>query len=165
MKKSRRQSWRLSHNRRPSQRNGAEHHPAAPPAVVEPTRPKLHLGLLLLLCLVGSAAVSFVVFTYFIVSIPRELVGNWEVTAGTLRGATLEFHRDGTAIATRDARGQKVVTNSSARVEGQTMFLTTRDEKTGKEETVTQTIVELTADELVLRDEDQITYHMRRVRN
>jgi hypothetical protein len=50
-------------------------------------------------------------------------------------------------------------------VEGKTLFLTTRDDETpGKEETVTQTIIELTADELVLRDEDLVTYHMKRVR-
>ena len=59
-------------------------------------------------------------------------------------------------------KGKKAVTHSKARVEGQTMYLTTRDDATGKEETVTQTIVELTADELVIRDEDLITYSLKR---
>jgi uncharacterized protein (TIGR03066 family) len=153
-------------NRRSSQNGAAKQIATAPPAAVQPTGRDRRLWLVLLLCLVGSTAVSFVVFKYVIEpSIPRELVGTWQVTGGGLQGATLEFRPDGTSVAVMYKHGKKAVTNSSVQVEGQKMFLTTRDESTGKEETVTQTIVELTADELVIRDEDQITYHMRRVRD
>jgi uncharacterized protein (TIGR03066 family) len=135
---------------------------AAPPAAAPPRQGR-RLVLILLLCLAGSMAASYVVFKYVIVSIPPELVGTWQVTTGPMRGWTLEFHRNASALATRYERGQKIVTDYSARVEGKRLSLTTRDEKTGKDDTVTQTIVELTADELVIRDEDQITYHMKRV--
>jgi uncharacterized protein (TIGR03066 family) len=150
---------------RPSRGQAAGKEAAAPQADVAPPPRSRRLWLILLFCLVGSTAASFVVFKYVLVKIPPELVGTWQVTAGSLRGWTLEFRRDGTAIATRYERGQKIVTDYSAKVEGKSMWLTTRDEKTGKEDTVTQTIVELTADELVIRDEDQITYHMKRVSN
>jgi uncharacterized protein (TIGR03066 family) len=137
---------------------------AAPEAAVAAPAGKRRLGLILLLCLAGSTAVSFVVFKLTLVpAVPPELVGSWEVAAGPLRGWSLEFRREGTAVATRYERGKKIVTDYSARVEGKSLSLTTRDEKTGKDDTVTQTIVELTADELVIRDEDQITYHMKRV--
>lgn len=137
---------------------------AAPhPAAAPPARGR-RLWLILLLCLAGSTAVSFVVFKLTLVpAVPPELVGSWEVAAGPLRGWSLDFRRDGTAIATRYERGQKIVTDYSAKVEGKSMLLTTRDEKTGKDDTVTQTIVELTADELVIRDDTQRTYHMKRV--
>jgi uncharacterized protein (TIGR03066 family) len=153
-------------HRRPSQGLAAAQPGAGPEAPSEPTRGKGRLLLVLLICLVGSSAASFVVFKYVIdPGIPRELIGTWQVTDGALRGATLEFREDGTAIAIMHKQGKKAVTNSSARVEGKQLFLTTRDDATGKDETVTQTIVELTAEALVIRDEDQMTYHMRRIRN
>src|SRR5947209_4217818 len=127
---------------------------AGPQRANKPNRRRL--GLVLLLCLVASSVVSFLVFKYLIVGgIPRELVGTWQVTQGPLRGATLEFRADGTAAAVMNRRGKKETTNSSVEVKGKTVLLTTKDETTGKEDTVTQTIVTLIDDELVLRDEDQ----------
>jgi uncharacterized protein (TIGR03066 family) len=124
------------------------------------------LWLALLLCLAVSSVVSFAVFKLVLVpTMPPELVGTWQVTAGPLRGATLEFRGDGSAIAILHKGGKKETTHSSARVEGKQLVLTTRDDTPGKVDVVTQTIVELTADELVLRDEDLITYHLKRVRN
>lgn len=120
---------------------------------------------MLLLCLVASTALSYVVFKYVAVSIPRELVGAWRVTDGGLRGATLEFRSDGTAIAIREEKGEKELTHFSAKVEGKTIFLTNRDERTGKEETVKQTILQLQENELVIRDEDKNVFRMRRVQN
>jgi uncharacterized protein (TIGR03066 family) len=154
-----------SRHRRRSRGGVAEPQANPPVADVKPSAQRSPLWLVLLLCLAGSSVVSFVVFKLLIVpSMPPELMGTWEVTGGPLRGATLEFRQDGTTLAVRYKQGKKVTTHSTARVEGKTLFLTTRDDETpGKEETVTQTIVELTADELILRDEDQLTYHMKRV--
>ena len=155
-----RRSWRRS------EREPAEQKPAEPQADVKPAAPRSRLWLVLLLCLAASSVVSFVVFKCLIVpTIPPEMLGAWEVTAGPLQGATLEFRPDGTSIAIMHKQGKKATTHSTARVEGKTLFLTTRDDTPGKEDTVTQTIVELTADELALRDEDLVTYHMKRVRH
>jgi hypothetical protein len=41
--------------------------------------------------------------------------------------------------------------------------MTNTDNKSGKEDTVVQTILKLSANELVIRDEDNIEYHMVRV--
>jgi uncharacterized protein (TIGR03066 family) len=150
-------------HRRASRGEAAAPEPAAAQTAAEPPARGRSLWLVLLLCLAGSTAVTFVVFKLALTpAVPPELVGSWEVAAGPLRGWSLDFRNDGTAVATRYERGKKIVTDYSARVEGNTLSLTTRDEKTGKDDTVTQTIVELTADELVIRDEDQITYHMKR---
>jgi uncharacterized protein (TIGR03066 family) len=136
-----------------------------PEADVKPPAQRSPLWLVLLLCLAGSSVASFVVFKCLIVpAVPPELVGTWEVTAGPLRGATLEFRQDGTAVAIMYKQGKQATTHSTAKVEGKTLSLTTKDETSSKEETVTQTIFELTADELVLRDEDLVTYHMKRLR-
>ena len=53
-------------------------------------------------------------------------------------------------------------THSTVEVRGKRIFLTTRD--ASGEETVVQQIVRLAGDELVIRDEDKVTYSMRRVR-
>src|SRR5262245_52496526 len=158
------ESGRWGRQRRPAQGVTTTEHGPAPPAAPSFWQSR-RLWLILFLCLAGSTAASYVVFKYIVVKIPPELVGTWEVKAGPLRGWSLEFRRDATAVATRFERGQKIVTYYSVKVEGKTMWLTTRDEKTGKDDTITQTIVELTADELVIRDEDQKTYQMKRVRN
>ena len=115
-------------------------------------------------CSVSSVA-SFVAFKYILASqIPRELVGSWQVTEGSLKGATLELRRDGTALAIVYRQGKKETTRSSIKVEGKTIFLATRDAIAGTDDTSMHTIVELTDDELVLRDEDQSTYRMTRLR-
>jgi uncharacterized protein (TIGR03066 family) len=122
----------------------------------------------LLLCLFGSTAVSFAAFKYVAprllgTSIPRELVGTWQVMEGDLQGATLQFTWYGTATAILFKQGKKETTNSNAKVVGKVLFLTSRDAVTGAEDTVTQTILQLTEDELVIRDEDRNVYRMKRV--
>ena len=138
----------------------------APQDAAKPIRGYGRTWLILLACLLGSLGVSFVVFKFFILaSVPSELVGAWQVIDGPLRGATLEFRQDGAVVATVTKMGKKEITNSSAKVDGQKLYLTTKDSETGKEDTVLQTILNLTEDELVLRDEDKRTYRMKRVRN
>ncbi len=118
------------------------------------------------MCLLGSASVSYVVFKFFILAaVPKELVGTWQVTDGPLRGATLEFRQHGGVIATMTVQGKKEVTNQSAKVEGKSLIMTSTDPDAKKSDTVVQTIISLTDDELILRDEDKRTYRMKRVRN
>jgi uncharacterized protein (TIGR03066 family) len=155
---------RSRRHRRRSQGEAAEPTAPEPQTADEAPCRRRGLWLWLLLCLVGSGAVSYVVFKYIIVpSVPLDLVGTWQVTEGPLQGATLEFRQDGTATATRHERGKTVTTHSSVEVRGKRIFLTTRD--AGTEEMVIQRILKLTADELVIRDEDKLTYPMKRIRN
>src|SRR6185436_11509805 len=64
-----------------------------------PTNPasgKRRFAAFLMLCLLGSAAVSYGVFKYIAPglvawSIPSVLIGAWEVVDGNLKGASLEF--------------------------------------------------------------------------
>jgi uncharacterized protein (TIGR03066 family) len=150
--------------RRRSDYGIAEPTAAAPPTADEAPGRSRGLWPWLLLCLVGSGAVSYLVFKFIVVpSVPQELVGTWQVTTGPLQGATLEFRQDGTAIAVKQERGKPETTRSSAEVRGKRIFLTTRDG--GTEDTVVQRILKLTADELVIRDEDKVTYHLKRVGN
>lgn len=139
------------------------------PAVIY-TRTTLRSFLFLLMCLVCATAISYFVFRYvaprFLApTIPHELVGVWQVTEGEMQGATLEFTWYGTASAVVFRNGKREVTNSTVKVEQNKIFLTTRDEKTGKEDTVFQTIISLTPDELIIRDADMNTYKMVRVHN
>jgi uncharacterized protein (TIGR03066 family) len=136
-------------------------------AAVKPSkrkRPSLLLFLFLAVCLVGSSIASYFYFTNVAVSIPRELAGTWQVNDGPFKGSTLDFRLDGTAIATHHERGQKLTQQQSVKVEGNKIILTGKDEFTGKADTVIQTIVKLTDDELVIRDEDRRVYRMVRVR-
>jgi uncharacterized protein (TIGR03066 family) len=119
---------------------------------------------LLLVCLVASGAITFVIFKFFVFDVPNELIGTWQVTDGGLRGATLEFRPDGTATAILTRQGKKEATHSSVKVVGKTIYLTDRDER-GKQETVTQTILSLEEDKLVIRDEDGNVYRMKRLKN
>src|SRR5262249_23643103 len=135
---------------------------AAPPAADKPTARKRRLWPLLLICLLGSAVASFVIFKYIAPRIPGELVGTWRVVEGPLKGATLEFTWYGTATATEYKQGKKETVNFSVEVDEDIIFLTTRD-AFGKQETLTQTILEVTDNELIIQDADRKTYRMVRV--
>jgi hypothetical protein len=170
MKKSMHRRWHLRRNGGPAQAEAAEQETAAPPAAVQPVGRKRRLWLFLLICLLGSSAVSFVAFKYIIPSfvapsIPRELVGTWEVLEGDLKGATLEFRWYGTATAVAYKQGKKETVNFSVQFDDDVIFMTSKQDLFGKEETLTQTILALTDDELVIRDADWKTYRMTRVRH
>jgi uncharacterized protein (TIGR03066 family) len=168
MKKHVFRGWRSRRNAGPAQGGGGDRDSAAPPAQAQPARSKARLWVILLVCLVGSAVVSFVAFKYVVPrllggSVPRELVGTWQVMEGDLQGATLEITWYGAATAVRKKQGKMETTNSRAKVVGKVLLLTTTDATTGAEDTVTQTILQLTEDELVIRDEDRNVYRMKRV--
>jgi uncharacterized protein (TIGR03066 family) len=140
-------------------------------ARITPTNPassKRRFAAFLLICLLCSAGISYGVFKYIAPSvvapsIPSELIGAWEVVDGNLKGATLEFTWHGTAIATSYAKNVKEVTTSTVKLEGKRLFMSTEDPKTRKTDTVVQTIINLTDNDLVFRDEDKNTYRMVRI--
>jgi hypothetical protein len=171
MKKSFYRAWRSRRNGRSAYSESNGHTVTAPQDVVEPGLLSGRLWIILLLCLLGSAIGSFVIFKYIAPamlapSIPRELVGTWQVTEGPLQGATLEFTWYGTSSAIMaNKEGKLETTSSSVRVVGDMIFLTSKDARTGIQETTTQAILELTEDQLVIRDEDRHVYQMVRIRN
>jgi uncharacterized protein (TIGR03066 family) len=135
-----------------------------PVASTSPARPGRRwriLGLMLLL-LVGSTVVSFVVFRYVAPRVPPELVGTWRVVDGDMKGATLEFRWYGTGYATKVKQGKIETAESSVRVRGKRIYMTYQGQRPHEEDTVIQTILTLTDDELVIRDQDEITYHLVR---
>jgi uncharacterized protein (TIGR03066 family) len=153
-------------NSKSPQGESDEQQEALPQAQPKPVARHRRLWFFLLLCLAGSSVVSFVVFRYIAPTVPHELIGTWQVTEGPLKGATLEFRWYGTAIATHtDKQGKVEITDSKVKVEGKTIFLTSDNSVTGIPDTVTQTILKLTKDELVIRDADRKTYAMTRVRH
>ncbi len=134
-------------------------------ASVKPAR-TLRVVLVMLLLLVSAFGVSFYLFRYVLPHVPRELVGTWQVVEGKMKGATLEFGPFGSGSATMfNKQGKKETAQSSVRVRGKRIFMTYKAADSGQEDTVIQTIVKLTDDELVIRDQDQMTYAMVRIRD
>jgi hypothetical protein len=167
MKKSMYRAWRLARNGRPARGQAGGQNAAAVQPAERPGRWKGRTWLVLLLCLVGSTTASFVAFKYvapllFAPTVPHELIGTWQVTEGGLQGATLEFTWYGTSTAILNIKGKPEVTKSTVRVVGRTIILTSKNEA-GVSERYTQTILQLTPDELVIRDEDSHVYKMKRV--
>jgi hypothetical protein len=162
MKKSMYRAWRLTRHARPMRDQAGGQAPAA--------QPGWWVGrtwLVLLLCLLGSAAASYVGFKYvapllFAPTVPHELLGTWEVTEGGLKGATLEFTWWGTSTAILNNKGKPEITRSTVQVIGKSIRLTSTN-AAGVPERYTQTILQLTPDELVIRDEDGHVYRMKRV--
>jgi hypothetical protein len=138
--------------------------PTAPSAPASPRR-SLRIVWLMLLILAGSTVVSFVVFRYVVPRVPRELVGTWQVVDGDMKGATLDFRWYGTGYATMVKQGKKETAESSVRVRGKRIYMAYPGQRPGEEDTVIQTILTLTEDELVIRDQDEITYHLVRIRD
>jgi hypothetical protein len=142
-----------------------EQPPRAPGARARRRRRRRLLWFLLIL-LVGSSVLSYVAFRFILPSVPRQLVGTWEVVDGDLKGATLEFTWYGTGSATMFKDGKKEVAESSVRVRGKRIYMTYQNTKIlGGEETVIQTIVKLTDDELIIRDQDEVVYHLVKIRD
>jgi hypothetical protein len=167
MKKSVYRAWRLTRNGRPARGQAGGPYAAAAQPAQQPGWWEGRTWLVLLLCLLGSTAASFVGFKYvaplFLApTVPHELIGTWQVTEGGLQGATLEFTWWGTSTAILNIKGKPEITRSSVQVVGKRIILTSKSEA-GMPETYTQTILQLTPDELVIRDEDGHVYKMKRV--
>jgi hypothetical protein len=163
MKKSTYRAWRLGRHGRPLRGQAAEPNSAA----AQPGWWEGRTWLVWLLCLLGATAASYVGFKYvapllFAPTVPQELIGTWEVTEGGMKGATLEFTWYGTSTAILNNKGKPEITKSSVQVIGKSILLTSKTES-GLPERFTQTILQLTPDELVIRDEDGHVYRMKRV--
>jgi uncharacterized protein (TIGR03066 family) len=111
-----------------------------------------------------AAVATFAVFEYVILSkVPRALLGKWVVAEGELEGARLEFFRDGTMTLKFSKGGKEWDTTAKVRTEDKTLWSTTTNPMTGKEETAAQTIVSLTDTQCVLEDEKGTVLKLERV--
>jgi uncharacterized protein (TIGR03066 family) len=90
------------------------------------------------------------------------MLGKWVVTQGEMVGATLEFYRDGTMIGRLTKDGKEGVIKARVRADGTTLWSTTTNPMTRREETATQAIVSLTDSELVLEDDKGGVIRMER---
>jgi hypothetical protein len=130
--------------------------------VRKPSRGK---WLMLILALVGVltfggtwAFFEFVVWA----RVPAELVGKWVVTEGPQEGATFDFYRGGTMVGHVNARGDEAIVNARIQVQDRTIYSTTTNPHTGRDDTMVLNIRALTARELVVEDQQGQVLKMER---
>jgi uncharacterized protein (TIGR03066 family) len=95
-------------------------------------------------------------------AIPQLLVGKWDVIGGLQDGATFEFSRDGAVLAHLNAAGQLAVLKGKVAVESKKLLITTRNPKTGLDETKSFVIRELNESTLVVESEQGEVFNMKR---
>jgi uncharacterized protein (TIGR03066 family) len=134
--------------------------PPVPPA----RRPLLSRWALILLCLVlaGGGGTWAVTENVIFSRLPLELLGKWVVQGGPQDGATFDFYRNGSMVARLNNNGQEALVKARAAVEGKKLLTTTRNPRSGKDETRTSTIRELTRTSLVLETEQGEVFRMSR---
>lgn len=93
----------------------------------------------------------------------RDLIGKWVVVGGEQDGATFDFLRDGTMVGRINLKGREGIINARVTVSGSKLHITTQDPTTKRDYTVTQTIVTLTQQDLVVEDEKGQRIRMQRV--
>ncbi len=144
-----------------------EHVPGNDKPDQKPTARSRRLLWVLLGCLIVSGIGSFVLFKFVLsAGLPNELLGTWQIIEGNEKGPTVEIRWNGTAVTTMHDRGKKASIESTVRMEKDKPYLTTRNAVNSKDETVTQMILKLTHDEIVLRDHaDKAVYRMIRIEN
>jgi uncharacterized protein (TIGR03066 family) len=143
----------------------ANNNPATSPGV----SPRRLFGLpkwLVILLVVGVVAgVSFAAFELLLPArIPPELVGEWRVVEGPLKGMTLEFKRNGAMTGRAVIDGKAGEMDGTAEVDGDILRTTTKNPLSGKRETGSQHIVTLTDTDFVTQDDKGTRVVMRRTR-
>jgi hypothetical protein len=132
------------------------------PVVRKPSRGK---WLIVVSALVGVVAfVGTWAFFELVVwaRVPPELVGKWVVREGPQEGATFDFYRGGTMVGRVNAGGNEAIVNARIRVEDKTIYSTTTNPHTGRDDTMALKIRALTARELVVEDQQRQLLKMER---
>ena len=111
--------------------------------------------LLLAVLFAAAVLVAFLAYRAFLPGLPDEIVGRWRVQGGEPAGAVLAFRRDGSFQALMDwpGNGEKGVVEARVEVDGETIRFISMNPITKKEETKSQTIKQLTPNEMVLEDQ------------
>jgi len=105
------------------------------------------------------AVLEFLVWNH----VPPALVGKWQVEQGSEFGGTFDFSRDGTLDVHLTSQGRSIHLKSRVAVRGKTLRTTPQSVSGRQEETREWTILELTADSLILEMENGQTLKMVRV--
>jgi uncharacterized protein (TIGR03066 family) len=109
------------------------------------------------------AGASYALFDHVLPSrLPREMLGTWRVVDGKMRGATLEFRRDGTMFGKFEQDDNTI--EATVEVDGKTLRTTTTNPYTKRSDTWAQTIVTLTRTEFVTEEPKGTRIRMERVR-
>jgi uncharacterized protein (TIGR03066 family) len=142
-------------------RNGNGPTPVKPAPRAAPSSKK-HWALLAL-CLVFACAGTWAIMEHLVWNrLPSSLVGKWVVQGGEQDGATFDFYPNGVMIGRVNLGGKEGIVNAQVAVEEDTLFITTKNPRTGQADTKTQTIKTLNAKELVLDDERKNVFRMVR---
>ncbi len=131
-----------------------------------PPAPRWLTGWVLpLLCVAAAAVATFFLFNNVLLTrLPRAMLGKWVVTEGEMKGAVLEFFRDGTMFAAVDMKGKAGLIKARVAVDGDTLQSTTVNPLTRREETDIQTIVTLTDTHFAIEDRKGNVIRMERLR-
>ena len=84
------------------------------------------------------------------------------VDQGEQEGATFDFYRNGGMVGRVNLQGREGIIKARVRVEGAALSSTTRNPRSGQDETRRQTIKTITATSLVLEDEQGRILRMSR---
>lgn len=137
--------------------------PSSRPTPIPPAGTGKTRWIILGLCLFATAGATWAVMEFVVWNkLPSELLGKWVVQNGEQEGATFDFFRNGTMIAQINNRGNMEIVKAEIMVEGDTLFMTTFHPMTKEPMTKKHTITTITANRLVLRDEQQNVYRMER---
>jgi hypothetical protein len=109
--------------------------------------------LFLAYCLALAGGVTLAVYEFFIWPVPPELAGKWDVAEGAQFGGYFRFYRNGTLEILRSNNGKEVFRKARVVVDDKSLLTTATNPKTRLEETNKSTILELTADTLILEFE------------
>jgi uncharacterized protein (TIGR03066 family) len=120
---------------------------------------------LVVLVIAVVAGASYALFDYVLPArLPAELVGTWRVVEGDMRGATMEFRRNGTMLGKFVQGDKEGIIEGTAEVDGNTLRTTTVNPYTRRPETGAQTIITLTDTEFVTEEARGSRIRMERVR-
>ncbi len=111
--------------------------------------------------LTGGGAWAFAEFVVWN-KLPSDLVGKWVVEGGEQDGATFDFYRGGAMTGHINLNGREGIINARVEIADDRLLTTTRNPRTGADETRSQKIVRLSRTVLVLQDERGNTLSMVR---
>jgi uncharacterized protein (TIGR03066 family) len=114
--------------------------------------------------LVVVGAGTLAAFEFFVWNkVPPALVGKWKVEDGALGGGTFEFSRNGDLVIQRKNQNQEAShIKGRALVEGKNLHTTLHNPLARRDQTQTITIIELTANSLMLEFENGDVLRMAR---